>query len=242
MKTSGLMKLITYKPPANEEGYELLEEDYEGIETETLSANAYKDITNEYNIVQKEHGSIRFRNKKTDIKDNCTSEKGSVSKKIDINKSYIKDIFSLPQNQDVVIREFNIAHKKKAVLVFVDGMADKTTINQFVLPQLMEPKYFKDFSGNDIIKHIMENVLSITQLTRISDFKNIIVQILNGLSALFVDGCSEAILIESRGFEKRNIDKPVTEQVVKGSQEAFTENLRTNLTLLRRIIKNQYGY
>jgi spore germination protein KA len=103
----------------------------------------------------------------------------------------------------------------------------------------MEPKYFEDFSGNDIIKHIMENVLSITQLTKISDFKNIIVQILNGLSALFVDGCSEAILIESRGFEKRNIDKPVTEQVVKGSQEAFTENLRTNLTLLRRIVKNR---
>lgn len=239
MKTSGLMKLITYKHPANEEGYELLEEDYEGIETETLSANAYKDTTNEYNIVQKEHRSIRFRNKKTDIKDNYTSEKGSVSKKININKSYIKDIFSLPENQDIVIREFNIAHKTKAVLVFVDGMVDKTTINQFVLPQLMEPRYFVDFLGNDIMEYITENVLSITQLTKISDYKNIVVQILNGLSALFVDGYSEALLIESRGFEKRNIDKPVTEQVVKGSQEAFTENLRTNLTLLRRIIKNQ---
>lgn len=240
MKKSRLINFLIYKRPAKEEGYELLEDNYEDIEAKKISANEYKDTnSNENNTVQRGNRSIRLRREKSNLNDNCINEKGNVSKEIDINKSYIKDMFSLPQNQDIVIREFNIAHKTKAVLVFVDGMVDKTTINQFVLPQLMEPKYFEDFSGNDIIKHIMENVLSITQLTKISDFKNIIVQILNGLSALFVDGCSEAILIESRGFEKRNIDKPVTEQVVKGSQEAFTENLRTNLTLLRRIVKNR---
>jgi len=56
---------------------------------------------------------------------------------------------------------------------------------------------------------------------------------------LFIDKCSEALIMETRGFEKRNIDRPITEQVVKGSQEGFTENLRTNITLLRRIIKNE---
>lgn len=240
MKKSRLINFLIYKRPASEEGFELLEDNYEDKETQKISADEYKDTnSNENNTVQRGKRSIRLRREKSNLNDNCINEKGNVSKEIDINKSYIKDMFSIPQNQDVVIREFNIAHKTKAVLVFVDGMVDKTTINQFVLPQLMEPKYFEDFSGNDIIKHITENVLSITQLTKISDFKNIIVQILNGLSALFVDGCSEALLIESRGFEKRNIDKPVTEQVVKGSQEAFTENLRTNLTLLRRIVKNQ---
>ena len=37
-----LSKLITYKPPASEEGYELLEEDREGREVETVSREEYK--------------------------------------------------------------------------------------------------------------------------------------------------------------------------------------------------------
>jgi spore germination protein KA len=85
----------------------------------------------------------------------------------------------------------------------------------------------------------MKNVLPITQITKTSDYCKIKTQVLNGLSVLFVDGCSEALMLETRGFEKRSIDRPITEQVVRGSQEGFTENLRTNLTLLRRIIKNE---
>jgi len=233
-----LSKLMTYKRPASEEGYELLEEDREGKEVETVSREEYKDAgPNENDAARKGREAVRFRGEKDDY--HRINENGCVSKIIGINKSRLNDIFSLPQNQDVVVREFNIARKTKAVLVFVDGMADKTVINQFVLPKLMEPVYFTDFSGGDLLEYICENVLPVTQLTKMSDYKSIVVQILNGLSALFIDGCTEALLIESRGFEKRNIDRPVTEQVVRGSQEAFTENLRTNLTLLRRIIKNQ---
>ncbi|MCL5070072.1 MAG: spore germination protein [Actinobacteria bacterium] len=62
---------------------------------------------------------------------------------------------------------------------------------------------------------------------------------LNGLTVLFVDGCNECLVMETRGYEKRNVDTPKTETVVKGSQEAFNENLRTNITLIRRIIKNE---
>ncbi|HEX9063188.1 MAG TPA: spore germination protein, partial [Clostridia bacterium] len=41
------------------------------------------------------------------------------------------------------------------------------------------------------------------------------------------------------GYEKRSVEKPITENVVMGSQEGFTEDLRTNLSLIRRIIKNK---
>ena len=38
-------------------------------------------------------------------------------------------------------------------------------------------------------------------------------------------------------YEKRDISVPSTETVVNGAQEGFTENLRTNITLIRRIVK-----
>ncbi|MCM8900274.1 spore germination protein [Caldicoprobacter algeriensis] len=164
---------------------------------------------------------------------------GMVASNIDVNMEYIRQRFSVPKNQDIVIREFNVAKRLKAFLVFVDGMMDKTVINQFVLPQLMDEGNFKEFSQGDVMDYIIRNVISIYQVTRIKEYSRIIPQILNGVTALFVDGCSEALLIESRGFEKRNIEAPRTENVIRGPQEGFTENLRTNLSLLRKIIKSE---
>jgi len=161
-----------------------------------------------------------------------------ISTELNVNKEYLRQSFSMPKNQDLVIREFRIARKIKAFILFIDGMVDNNSINQFVLPQLMNPECLAGFSGDCPLDYIMEDVLSITQLTKTADFNKIKTQALNGVSILFVDGCPEALMIETRGFEKRGIDRPITEQVVRGSQEGFTEKLRTNLTLLRRIIKN----
>ena len=46
--------------------------------------------------------------------------------------------------------------------------------------------------------------------------------------------------IETKGFKGRSVDKPVTESVVKGAHEGFVENLRTNTSMLRKIINNEH--
>ncbi len=158
---------------------------------------------------------------------------------LDENIKYLKECFHLPVNQDVIIREFNIARKIPACMVFIDGMVDRSIIVQFSLPQLMDVHPFKDFEGGCPLDYIEENVLSINQIARMSKFKEIIPQILSGLTALFIDGCEECLVMESRGYEKRNVTIPFTETVVQGAQEGFTENLRTNITLVRRIVKNE---
>lgn len=249
-----IIRFFTYTRPKNEEGFELLEDEYEKGTVMQIDSSEYEeDIKQNERKDKKQTESTRrkkpliigyWENKqKSNNQDKSISAQtapvSTVYKDLASNKKYIEESFSMPRNQDVVIREFKIARKTKAFLIFVDGMVDKTSINQFILPQLMNPDNFKDSSNRSLIDYIMDNVLSITQLTKASDFDKIKVQILNGLTVLFIDKCSEALIMETRGFEKRNIDRPITEQVVKGSQEGFTENLRTNITLLRRIIKNE---
>lgn len=45
--------------------------------------------------------------------------------------------------------------------------------------------------------------------------------------------------IDVKGFKQRSVEKPENEIVIRGSQEAFTENLRTNTSLLRRFVNNE---
>lgn len=56
---------------------------------------------------------------------------------------------------------------------------------------------------------------------------------------MFVDTLSIAFDIEVKGFQQRSIDKPLNETVIKGPHEAFVENIRTNTSLIRRIINNE---
>lgn len=62
---------------------------------------------------------------------------------------------------------------------------------------------------------------------------------IHGNCALFVDTLNLAFDIEVKGFKQRSIDKPNNEVVVKGPHEAFVENIRTNTSLLRRIVNNE---
>lgn len=60
-----------------------------------------------------------------------------------------------------------------------------------------------------------------------------------GNCGLFVDTLNVAFNIEVKGFKQRSVDKPNNEIIIKGPHEAFVENIRTNTSLLRRIINNE---
>ncbi|HHW15683.1 MAG TPA: spore germination protein, partial [Firmicutes bacterium] len=62
-------------------------------------------------------------------------------------------------------------------------------------------------------------------------------QVLTGMTALFLDGSREALLIESKGWEKRGIERPQEEPGVRGPQDAFIETLRVNTALIRRRLR-----
>ncbi|HOJ10036.1 MAG TPA: spore germination protein [Clostridiales bacterium] len=164
-----------------------------------------------------------------------------VSPKLYTNLKKIQDEFISNKNSDIIIRQFKIGKQINAFITFIDGMADRETINNFILRQLMLPELFQGLSNEECsIEYIEDNVLAVHDTKREKNYEMIIRQILNGLTALFVDGCNECILFETRGYEKRGVERPSTENVIRGSQEGFNENLRTNITLIRRIIKNSH--
>ena len=162
-----------------------------------------------------------------------------VSRNLKDNLDKIKLEFSAPTNQDVVIREFKVLQQSNAFLVYIDGLAEKDTVNNFTLRQLLERNNVEIEIKTDMVEYIADNLLAVNQIKKESDYIQIVHQVLNGLTALFVDGSAQCILIESRGYEKRSVSTPLNETVVKGPQEAFIENLRTNITLVRRIVRNK---
>ena len=246
LKTIG--GLLKYNEPENEDmGFELLEEQTEGQDSDQKQDTSPQEGSGRLKE-PREKGSdkktpltVEEWNEARNREDPCRPEENRdiLSEQLCVNLEAVKRMFNVPKNRDILIREFKIARKMDAFLVFIDGMADKETLNRVILPELMSKENFADMGDQRPVDYISKNVLTVHQVIPLKNYESVKNQVLSGLSALFIEGCSECIVMETRGYEKRNVEQPITERVVKGSQEGFSENLRTNLTLIRRIIKNE---
>ncbi|KNY26083.1 spore germination protein [Pseudobacteroides cellulosolvens] len=244
-----LKKLITYEPKKSKT-FELLEGSNEGVESDTNppTPNIKSDNNNQS---YKEKNTKRLPlcvdewNKQKNAEHVAAEnpKDGKVSTDLNTNIEAVKMEFCIPYNTGIITRQFKIARKVNSFIAYIDGMVDKVLISEFVIQKLMEEQnfncYFEAGSSTSITDFISDNVVAAHDVSKLNDLNSIYFQILSGNTALFIDGEDTCLVISSRGYEKRAVEKPVTENVIMGSQEGFTENLSTNITLIRKIIKNK---
>ncbi|TCL65303.1 spore germination protein KA [Hydrogenispora ethanolica] len=159
------------------------------------------------------------------------------------NEAQLKEIFGLPTNMDVVIRDFEIpALNRKALIIYIDGLSDRNTQNFAILEPLMVLGHDESGDSGDVIERVYQKLLPGHQIQRTKKRQDVIFGVLDGSSALLVDGGNEALIIETKGWEHRGIEKPSNEPVVRGPQESFNENFRANTASIRRYIRDPKLY
>ena len=157
-------------------------------------------------------------------------------------------------NSDIILREFTLnlnGNSYDALIVFIDGMINYNLINDFLLKPLMEPKSSPsktiDINGIkikknkkiDLATYISDSILPQGSIKKEGTLDSLITEVNSGNCALLVDTLDTTFIIEVKGYKSREISAPTNEIVIRGSQEAFVENLRTNTSMLRRIINNE---
>ncbi|WP_242651790.1 spore germination protein [Ruminiclostridium cellulolyticum] len=167
----------------------------------------------------------------------------SVSDEIEHNKSIMKKIYNIPENSDIVYREFNITVKDKsfqAFIVFIDGMTNSSIISDNILQPLMilSNLDIKE-EAKDVGEFIFNRLIPFNQLKKAKDFKEIVSNINFGGCTIFVDGLEYAYTADTKKWEHRNVGQPNSETVIRGPQEAFNEQIRANTALLRKILKDK---
>lgn len=118
-----------------------------------------------------------------------------------------------------------------AIALFVDGLIDTKEVNQ-ALKSLMVLE-----DGSEDIQVIEEALLPVSQIARVDDYKKLLQAVLSGDTGILVDGNAEGLTLGIRGAEKRSVNEPEGEAVVRGPREGFIENIRTNTSMLRRKLK-----
>ncbi len=183
-------------------------------------------------------GAIDGSFKRPPIENEKSEAEKTLSKNLKENRRLLEEIFEIPTNMDFVIRDFKIPGLDlDALIIYIDGMADRNTQNFAVLEPLMilSPG---EISTKNPIETISQKLLPESQIVKNTKLSDIINGVLDGSSVLLIDKSDEALVIETKGWEHRGIEKPGTEHVVRGPQESFSETFRANTANVRRYIKD----
>lgn len=146
-----------------------------------------------------------------------------------VNLKYI-----LGKNSDVVYREVVFAGNKQAVVMYVDSMTNKDWVSEFIIKPLIQ-KGEKAAELNPL--ELSKQTLYIPDITEHQTCEAFLERLYSGDCGFLVDGYNTGITTDLKTFDRRGVSEPQTEVVVRGSREGFIENLKTNMTMIRRRLK-----
>lgn len=166
--------------------------------------------------------------------------RGSLTDELEENIRLVKG--PLGESNDVIVRRFFFGADREltAAIIYLDGLVNTKTINDSVIRPLMygvRPGEMRGQRELHSAAEIREKVLSVGEVCERTEVSDILMEICSGDAALLVDGMKQALMFNAKGWERRSVEQPPGENVVRGPREGFTENIRTNTALLRRKIK-----
>ncbi|OCT10934.1 spore gernimation protein [Paenibacillus pectinilyticus] len=132
---------------------------------------------------------------------------------------------------DLVIRKLQLKTGDQAVLVYLDGLIDKSAINNNIL----KPLIYEIETLNDI----WESSTTIAKTEVATQWSYLEGCIFDGKSILFIEGQLKALVLHTQGWPQRAIKEPQIESTLKGSHQGFVETSGQNIAMIRRYIPNR---
>ena len=117
------------------------------------------------------------------------------------------------------------ADGRQAVILYFDSLVDKTVVDRFVVYEL---ERMPSAEGGGL------GELSTHGLAEVSTYEEVADALLQGRTAVLIDGRPRAWIASTDGGQRRAVTEPASEAVVRGPRESFNESLLTNLGLIRR--------
>ncbi len=157
-------------------------------------------------------------------------------------KKYVEDKFN--NWGDIVKREFPVGAKRniKVFIAYIDDMVNRNMLEEQVIKNLMvnvriaPPNRDVDYSNPYDL--LVNGGVTTADIKTAKNIDEAILEVMSGNTLLLIENSEDILVISSKGFPKRGVDKPETEIAVQGPQEAFSESIRTNTALIRRRIRS----
>lgn len=187
-------------------------------------------------------GDIMFKNCEENGKESNNEESSrdykTLNKSIADNITLFKNIF---KNDDtLIIREFqNMAVESvKCCIIFIDGMVNTEIINENIIMPVLCSDLSEKLESDNLLEELKNKIITSNNVNSETAIDKLTGSVIYGDTIFLLEGYDKALIINSKGWQSRQISEPVASRVVRGPREGFTESIIVNLSLLRRKIKS----
>ncbi|MGI6627584.1 MAG: spore germination protein [Bacillota bacterium] len=165
------------------------------------------------------------------------SSQNPISPKVDVNEERIRKAFG--NSPDLAVRSVKIGNGGRipALVAHLDALVDAEMVSSAIMKRVVD-KTVDLHDPSEVYKGLRDRYLELTGIQEEYDFDRLLGEIADGKTCIMVNGVPKAIVCQAQGYEQRSISEPTTEATIRGSKEGFVESLPTNLSLLRRKIRN----
>ena len=127
----------------------------------------------------------------------------------------------------------------RVALVYLDDLVEKPVLHDQVVAAIQRHGALHQgrAAGADLLQLLERAVLGVARVERVQTLTRLVASLLDGNTAVLLDGQATALLAETTGRKKRSITEPAIESVVRGPRKGFVETIGVNVAQLRQILR-----
>ncbi|MFD1674588.1 spore germination protein [Alicyclobacillus fodiniaquatilis] len=165
-----------------------------------------------------------------------------ISSSLEENVNYLNNLLGIGTTWDIILKPFKFGQINMASYV-TNGFF--LTMNEVLILDSFHARveeFEKNHAGQtytleQMVDYLNANI-SFVQVQIIDQMSDAVRFILSGPLVTFIDGYDKVFYIDTRIYPMRSISEPLTERVIRGNHDAFTETMLMNTTLIRRRLRD----
>lgn len=162
-------------------------------------------------------------------------------REMEITIDNIRAVFATHDDVKYKITYIRGEPELKVDLVFVDGMVSIDSINTDIIRALNENPVFKSVvTLEEAYKVALNGGIYHGAMVKIDEMEKLLSTLLAGFTIVVFDQMKTALAFETKGFKFRSVSAGQEENTYKSSKDAFIENIRVNVALVRQRIKSRH--
>lgn len=108
-----------------------------------------------------------------------------------------------------------------------------------VVLDMLSKSEFQPESGLELFHYMQSQTDLPLENSCVETVDQLRTQLTAGTTVILIDGCCKAVVLSTQNMQFRSIQEPSGEGNVRGSREGFSDLLRINISLLRRLIRTE---
>ncbi|NQX45850.1 spore germination protein [Paenibacillus tritici] len=141
------------------------------------------------------------------------------------------------KSADIIYRFISLG-PLSAVIIFIEGLSEPQELIKAIHKDANLFHEIDEFHPQTCLKLLQERTLTLGKVGEICNYTEAENELLSGNTIVFIEGSRVALSAGTEALKQRGVEDAVSQSVVRGPREGFTESLRENTALIRRRIHN----